>query len=1326
MNNILEKVNNIEEENSKLPFIPVQGTEEKILSNSNQALEGHIYFATDTKKIFLGKNNEFIPMCEKNTFFYGTKDVGWDNSGIAPSEEQLFSLTYDIEGVEIPEIDDLILNRDGCFYRIKNIEDDTITALRLTLQGSASGPSAGPNPSGGALSIQVLGNENKFFSTQAVSIPITIKGGYTGENENNIVRVVFKLKGINGEKDTIFYTHNEIIPFGVEKTIDLINYKHLFNTSASKTVIVEIIDFYDAPRSKEIKIKLIELKLDPEQSNTKNLFSVYGNSYNYKAYLAGGTSGVTNKKLIFNFKKEDSLDEINSQYRELSNSETNALYKDLDFTNFEHGIYTLRVRVEAIIDGTSDIITSNEIIHKFCVFKQEVSTPLLLISIPEKVEQYEDIPLDYLFVTGETIGKNYTLKIAIDNEELASLNCLSNRQLSDESYNPYYLYFEEQKNYSLTCEIIETGTKYEEFISVVPYTGKLPIIENSPELMLYLNPRGKSNEAIDRDIWKDYTGKSYTATLDRLQYGITNGWLKNDNKVSYLKLSQGATLKLKDFKPFSTDLSDNSGFTIELDFEVSGILDYSKPLISCLSQTELSSENKPDYGPGFTITGDKFKFYSQNLNDSLNEKGEPIGSLINLNLMEGKRTKIAFSVEPKSVGDFPLCYTYLNGILSQVAIYSKSDKFGGDIAYPATLSIDSTYADIKIYSIRFYSVERGSVNILNNYIASLDTANERKTKYAVNNISDERNENIDFLKVSAEDYNLQIPYMKLTGGYPTKELSKWELEDSFDKDGPRLPTGKKDYRLVDVEIVYPKTDLFNEDLGYKHFKFKNEFSSGEMKDNAGKKPTNGGCIMYGQGTSSMEYPVKNLRLRLKNEKFIVRPDIEPVEIICMKADYMESSGSHNTGAGNLIDEIYEKARIKTPGQEKFGPSDDNPDAKTIVTCIKGYPCLIFYSETGEEDSYKYIGKYNLNLDKATPEPFGFKHADDFGYLSPGDPYYKILYGDSEKNFTDAFIGQEKPAEGGDYVPEQSEELLEVIDGDKINSIHCFEFLDNAVEVCNFIGKRQLTKALNVTREEFNENKFKNYYILVDAANEKYDLAGPEFDENQIYYKNTPMSYEETWYGSFINSKGKTIPGWTLGFESRYPEDRVGYHDADMLYDLANWLNQLYLMRTEEEAAGLTPNDIIKELYYIRAEKYTMGKQYYVIVNGKYEEAFPTQDNFNETEYYIIDTVNSTERFAMTSLERFKREYQCYLNKEFLLAYYLITEVLLMADSRVKNMMIATWGREPRTYIDLDGISHEENHYIFYPIFYDMDTMLGLDNTGYNRFTYYSEDSDSSI
>jgi hypothetical protein len=256
--------------------------------------------------------------------------------------------------------------------------------------------------------------------------------------------------------------------------------------------------------------------------------------------------------------------------------------------------------------------------------------------------------------------------------------------------------------------------------------------------------------------------------------------------------------------------------------------------------------------------------------------------------------------------------------------------------------------------------------------------------------------------------------MLLTGGYKTDaDKDKWQLLPADKMTQPGLPLGKKDYRLVDVKVVYPKNDYFTD---YNDYEYINTFDNGKgISENSGVRANNGGCIMYAQGTSSMEYPVKNLRLRWKKEKdyFTVRPNIDPVEIICMKADYMESSGSHNTGAANLIDDLYKEAKIKTPGQSYFGPGGaGNKDNKEIVTCIKGHPCLIFYSPTGEKGSYQYIGKYNLNLDKATPKPFGFDHSEDnsFGWLPEGYPYWAITYDDEGE----IFIGQEEPDVGGDY------------------------------------------------------------------------------------------------------------------------------------------------------------------------------------------------------------------------------------------------------------------------------------------------------------------------
>lgn len=1206
-----------------MKFIPVQCTNEKFQSMNVE--EGWVYFVTDKKQIFLGKDGKKIPFCNSSGIFYGKKPIEYDNSGNEPDPNVTFIFDSDenmseIEGADKPELDDLILNigvppefKDGCFYRVVNIVDNTIETTRLTLQGTGgggSGGSSGPGNTSGNFSISIIGNKAKVYSSMAKSMEIVFKAYYNGLEENYISQVTFTKKG----DSTPFYSHNERLDFNKEQPIDLFPYMNLFNAT-NTTVTIAIQDVYGNERSTNFTIQIVELSLTAIQSD---LLSSRTDSYNYVCNLSGGTSGVLNKKIIYTLYNENNLNVpvIDPQYRELQNSEQGQIQKILKLNNLPHGVYVLKVQASADIGTSNEKIYSNELVHKIARFDSENNSPLLVILTPEVTEQYTNIPLNYLLMTSET-NKEYTLTIKLDGkvktEEIITSNVA----------NSYNLYFEESGTYTLVCSIPELGLTYQKYLNIVKYTGELPIIDPvKEELMLYLNPRGKSNNAVDKNIWKDTKG-NYTAQLNNFHFGSANGWMADETGTNYLYLSSGASLNTPDFYPFGTDPSTNLGMTIELDFEISGVLDYDVEIIKCISLNRSNLINV-----GFSITGDKIRFYNSRLN------GGEKGALMNLNLVEGKRIRLSFVIEPKTI-QYPMCYAYLDGKLSGAVIYNSGDSYQDTSeGTPATLQANSSNAQIKIYGIRFYNSALSSKVVLDNYIASLPTVQDRQNKFDSNNVFD-ANGNIDFVLVSAEEYNLQIPYMKITGGWATEPKAKWQLKGQTNAN-VGLPTGKKDYRLIDVEVFYPETELFKDyprdpNNPRKGYECISEFASGKPMATAyGEEPIKNGAIMYAQGTSSMEYPVKNLRLRFKEDDkfFTVRPDIAPVEIICMKADYMESSGSHNTGTANLVDDLYTGVSIATPGQEHFGGANKD----TIVTCIKGHPCLIFYSETGESGSYKYIGKYNLNLDKATPEPFGFNHDDsDFGYLKTGEKYYEIRYDDDGTEF----VGQKKPTKGGDYIAGQIETEKTVNEGDKINSIHCFEFLDNAVKVCNFL---------------ITENK---------------DIDG-----------NTITNYHDTWYNTFWDAKEKReAPGWTLGFESRYPEDRIGYHDADSLYPFASWLNELYILRQTDEDYALA---------------------------------------------------------------RFKNEYECYLDKKFLLTYYLVTEALLMADSRVKNMMIATWGKENKQHYplkqdnsgkwvtDTSATPIQTNNYILYPIFYDMDTMLGLDNTGVSRFKYYDEDTDSAI
>jgi hypothetical protein len=187
---------------SGLPFQPVQCLEETIKAMVPE--DGHIYFTTDTKKIFLGKNQEAIQMCGATGFFYGTKYIPEDNSGNKPDPNVTFYFT-EIEGKDIPQVDDLILNEDGCFYRVKSVDKsvEEIKTLRLTLQGTGNGSTPGGPVT---YSISPVNGFNRVFSTTADKIEIGFIANYNGDDSSNYIASVE------------CYFANEDVPFHSEYT----------------------------------------------------------------------------------------------------------------------------------------------------------------------------------------------------------------------------------------------------------------------------------------------------------------------------------------------------------------------------------------------------------------------------------------------------------------------------------------------------------------------------------------------------------------------------------------------------------------------------------------------------------------------------------------------------------------------------------------------------------------------------------------------------------------------------------------------------------------------------------------------------------------------------------------------------------------------------------------------------------------------------------------------------------------------------------------------------------------------------------------------------
>ena len=1159
---------------SKFQFVPVQCTQKAL--DKLEPENGHLYMTTDTKKIYLGANDKMLPMCEGTGLFYGTKEIEPDNSGVTPDPSVLFSLD-EIEGADIPEVHDLILNVDGCFYKILSVDEDTreLSTTRLTLQGTGGGGGSGGGGGGSssyALTYAAGSSKENIFAKDAEKMSIAFTSRQVGSDIDNTNHIIAITCTLSGENTPFLELYNIQVPFGTEKTIDLAPYKHLFNDISYKTVIVETTDYKNLEKkSLNYRIKLVDIALEYD---APVLLQASNKTFRYSCTVNGGDD-LTNKRLIYTFYNEDNLTipvvpaaSVNMQ---------NII--DLDLSSLSHGSYVVTVQGCGTVAGGATIF-SNTLTHKIIYFDEAVGTPILSAFIPEKTEQLTNIPMSALVVTAGNV-RDYNLEVYIDDLTMPATTL----QITASSILTYNLYFETEGKHEVVLVIPELNVRFEATLDIKKYTGKLPVIDTDrADLELYLNPRGKSNDSLDRNVWSNFKN-DFSATLnEKFYYGNINGWSLDEYGANYLKVSQGAAVALPNYRPYRSDAmgSGSQGLTIELDFKLNSVIDYQKSLISCVSR-----DLNGNIVAGFDITGDKAYLYTS-------IKNTITGNPVTLNMVEGQRIKLTYVIE-KSDKDFPLILTYLNGIVSNVSTYTKDAEHfvdaGADGSTPGTLVINSQYGEIDFYGIRIYASALDQATVLGNYQASLNTLAEREASFNSNSILTKNK--VDLRYMEAEDYPLGIPYIKLTGGYKASDKKAMTMGTSGDVFA--LPVGKKDYRLISFELKYPKTGYFAEKK-YDDFKELCTFASGKTVSN--KNPAYGetpitGAVMYAQGTSSLEYPVKNLRVQFKTNKIAVRPGMEPVNLICLKADFMESSGSHNTGAANFIDDVYYMAGMETPGQQYY-------DKEDIVTCIKGHPVAVFWSESGDDDDYTYIGKYNLNLDKATPEPFGFKNVpEEYDANAP------VKFGWDEQGN---------------------------------NTIRCFEFLDNSVLVCNFLAKEGKT-------------------------------------------------YEETWYELITDpTTKKTHYGWTEGFESRHPEDIVDEHGADCLYPMASWVHELYTLRQTDEAKALA---------------------------------------------------------------RFKNEYECYFNKDYLIGYYLITNVLQMTDSRAKNCMMASWGPEPDGFLgdsqfkakgyypliqnengewveDKTQPEIKPNNYIWYPIFYDMDTMLGIDNQGYPRLKYYEEDTNTEL
>lgn len=364
--------------------------------------------------------------------------------------------------------------------------------------------------------------------------------------------------------------------------------------------------------------------------------------------------------------------------------------------------------------------------------------------------------------------------------------------------------------------------------------------------------------------------------------------------------------------PLASDVR-GTGITIDIDYETQQVENENATVI------DLKNESS---GAGLLLTASTA---------SLSSSG---GKSVDTKYRSGDRIHISFIINRLVGSDARYLYIVNNGILERAALYESGDVFN----VQDTLRIAPVGCVVKLRTIRIYNRNLTVEEAFCNYAVDAPNMLEVINK---NDIFDGMG------RIDADKVNANIPIMIITG----------DMSAVFNA------TNKNAESRADVEYI-------------------------DLQDPT--KSFNGTDIKWKpQGTSSLGYPRKNLRMytngypesklydylgeQLADGLYAFKDKAQPVNCWTLKADYAESSGSHNTGVARMWNDLMYYTQIngqyllRTEAQKTAILNGYDYDVRTTVD---GFPIVVFWRETPTSELV-CMGQYNFNNDKSTEKVFGF-------------------------------------------------------------------------------------------------------------------------------------------------------------------------------------------------------------------------------------------------------------------------------------------------------------------------------------------------------------------
>ena len=987
----------------KIKFWPIRGTEVQVLAQPYY--DGKIYFATDTNKIYLDVDGTKHLMGGSGSGSGITYANGTEEQIVKVSENvDDFRYTMQFAALEnssvAPQVDALILNSDGRFFRVVSVdvENSIINTVLLAVSGSGGGAVI-VDPD---IKISVDDSTLKTNDVLVYGKSHMVNVVATAET-SRYVSLTFNFTGANGYSAS--YTETAISGEVFEFDLSFLP----VNSNISMTVIGKA-DNSNMPNGVSWTvsgIKVVEMGI--EKVSTTSYIPVV-TSQNLMGlsleFIPKGDSSITETLHVY-------IDD--EEYPELQKTLGTSYYgnkTNISIPNQSHGTHIVSLDVSTTLNRQE--LYSDRISFEVAWAEDDNDTPIIWVGdYPELVINYENASIPFMVYNPEDVRNQRpsTVRLFKNGLQISEIEVLYNEN--------GWEYWDISAIYEVGTNLfaIQQGITSKEFSVEVTTEGSRDLgLVHENTILLNYSSAGRSPSELKsvRNTWASTGVQKTSAIMDGFNWA-NNGWISpapneaDYNNGAYLSIANGASLEIP---MTSYSLNNAQDYSFEIRFRVRNVQQYStlvttvptyfyKELVEGVwvehkSETDgvtmdviknsngtmevlydeygspWSNENKtiqttntehgivckwldPSTGNGFVIGTQEAFFQSP-------------AKLVSVRYKEDEVINISFVV---SVAEH-LAYIYLNGIPSGATELPVNSQGGPEpFIVQSNLTFNSTYCDFDLYRIRVYQYGLTIPNVIHNYLSDIHSI----AMYDQNQLTLATND-------SQLDYNLLVKYNEEHPDAPTMPYATWKITKNDEFGRETLPYYKGDERKATINFVNPPLDraLENSEITpYFYYTHCPSFIAEGVDINV-------------QGTSSQGYPRRNYKTKYKKAtswKFTYGPlegqsvaedhyftaagnwvgadveamvegeskdaykarmknyvklgkkfhmDTEKVATnkFTWKIDYMESSGMYNTGFANLMGNLQHPLYLKHPLE------DINLDATDMRTSVYGFPLLTFH------------------------------------------------------------------------------------------------------------------------------------------------------------------------------------------------------------------------------------------------------------------------------------------------------------------------------------------------------------------------------------------------